>query len=262
LRKIYIALPILLLFLFIAGVSLAQDIDSAQNSTGLANNTGLNESMSPPAATSAATPNDNATGTTADNTANASAPNLKYIWSITGIEDDQVIMALDQDGSDLFGQAKYEPDSGDAWNGNVAGSITGNQVDLTITAQRGTDLESIKLDGAFADDALSGKFTKISGGKITSRGDFNAIWINPDISTYEPAKVTEAAPQSATVPAQTVNTSPSTATDQSATGQSTQPAVQTGGKTQYVDVHKYAEQYEIGGDLSGVPPGMGGSGGL
>jgi hypothetical protein len=253
LRKIYIVPPILLLFLFIAGVSLAQDIDSAQNSTGLANNTGLNESLAPP--------DDNAAGTTADNTANASVPNLKYIWSIMGIEDDKVIMALDQDGSDLFGQAKYEPDSGDAWNGNVAGSITGTQVDLTITAQKGTDLESIRLNGAFADEAISGKFTKISGGKIISRGDFNAMWISDDLSTYEPAKVTEAAPQSATAPAQTVNTSPST-TDQSATGQSAQPAVQTGGKTQYVDVHKYAEQYEIGGDLSGVPPGMGGSGGL
>jgi hypothetical protein len=261
LRKMYIVPPILLLFLFIAGVSLAQDIDSAQNSTGLADNTGLNESLAPPVAM----PDDSAAGTTADNTAdntaNASAPNLKYIWSIMGIEDDKVMMALDQDGSDLFGQAKYEPDSGDAWNGNVAGSITGNQVDLTITAQKGTDLESIRLNGAFADEAISGKFTKISGGKIISRGDFNAMWISDDLSTYEPAKVTEAAPQSATAPAQTVNTSPST-TDQSATGQSAQPAVQTGGKTQYVDVHKYAEQYEIGGDLSGVPPGMGGTGGL
>jgi hypothetical protein len=250
LRKIYIIMPILLLILFSAGASLAQDKDGARNNTGLADNTSLNESLSP----SAAMPDDNA----ANNTANASAPNLKYIWSITGIENDQVIMALDQDGSDLFGQAKYEPDSGDAWNGNVVGSITGNQVDLTITAQKGTGLESIKLNGAFADDALSGKFTKISGGKITSRGDFNAIWINPDISTYEPAKVTEAASQSAQT-TQTVNASSSASTDQAATGQSTQPAVQTGGKTQYVDVHKYADQYEIGGDLSGVPPGMGGS---
>jgi hypothetical protein len=251
LSKIHIILPILIAFLFIGGMSLAQDAQGSQNSTILTDNASLNESSAPPAAM------------TAENASNASVANLKYIWSITGIEDDQVIMALDQDGSDLFGQAKYEPDSGDAWNGNVAGSISGNQVDLTITAQIGADLESIKLDGAFADESLSGKFTKIAGGKITSRGDFNAVWINPDISTYEPAKVTVAAPQSAqtnqvtsTMPA---STGP-TATQLGSNSSSTQPAVQTGGKTQYVDVHKYADQYEVGGGLSGVPPGMGGSG--
>ena len=48
-------------------------------------------------------------------------PNLSYIWSITGIEPGQVIMVLKQEGEDLYGQAKYEPDSGQSWNGVVVG---------------------------------------------------------------------------------------------------------------------------------------------
>jgi hypothetical protein len=35
-----------------------------------------------------------------------SGPSLNYIWSITGIESDMINMALNQDGQDLYGQAK------------------------------------------------------------------------------------------------------------------------------------------------------------
>jgi hypothetical protein len=60
----------------------------------------------------------------------APALNLKYIWSISGIEKDQITMALNQDGNDLFGLAKYDPENGEPWNGVVAGFISGNQVHL------------------------------------------------------------------------------------------------------------------------------------
>ena len=51
----------------------------------------------------------------------AAVPNLSYIWSVTGIEAGQVIMVLKQEGENLYGQAKYEPDSGQSWNGVVIG---------------------------------------------------------------------------------------------------------------------------------------------
>ncbi len=253
--KIHIVLPMLLVFIFIAGLSLVQGVENNTSSTNLTDNTSLtnltNNSSSTEDLAAPATSSENATD-------NSSSTNLKYIWSITGIENEQIIMALDQDGSDLFGQAKYEPESGDAWNGIVDGSISGGQVNLVITAKKGDNLESIKLKGTFADEALSGKFTKISEGKVTSKGDFNAVWINPDISSYTPAKVTEAAPQTVTTPTpvQTTNTTTSAVT----TGQSSQQPVQLGKKSKYVDVHEYAEKIGPGGDLSGVPPGMGGSG--
>ncbi len=251
----YVILPIMLVFLFTSGLSLGQGVENntslinSTNTTSLADNTSLNESVAAPAAS-------------LENSTNASAPNLKYIWSINGIEDEQVIMALDQDGSDLFGQAKYEPESGDPWNGIVDGSIAGNQVNLVITAQKGNSLESIKLKGAFAeaDEAISGKFTRISDGKIADKGDFNAMWINPDISSYTPATVTKAASQTMAAPAQTQTTN--TTTPAVTTGQTTQQPVQLGSKSKYVDVHEYADKIGPGGDMSGVPPGMGCSGGL
>ena len=187
-------------------------------------------------------------------------------------------MALDQNGTDLSGQAKYEPDSGQVWNGVVDGSISGNNVNLVIAAMKGNSLESIKLDGVYADDALNGKFTTRDGtGKTTSSGDFNAIWTNPDISGYTPAQMTTAAPApqpqataSVTAPSQISNTTSSatSTTDQSSSGytpeglQTGTPSVKVGGGTHYVDVHEYADKIGPGGDLSGVPPGMGGSGGL
>ncbi|MFB3763684.1 MAG: hypothetical protein ACE14P_00380 [Methanotrichaceae archaeon] len=256
-------LPMLIIFLFTSVPALGQ---SVENSTSSDNST-LSDSMAAAGASQSSTMQ----ADSSDNAqTNSSAQNLKYIWSITGIEKDPIIMALDQDGSDLFGQAKYEPDDGDVWNGNVVGSISESKVEMTITAQKGKSLESIKLDGAYVDDALSGKFTRISEGKITSRGDFNAVWISPDISSYTPAQVTEATPATEpqktettlNAPAQQTSTSSSTSTtDQTSTdNQSTQPSVKLGGKTKYVDVHEYAEKIGPGGDLSGVPPGMGGSG--
>ncbi len=115
----------LLIFLFTASLSLGQDIYISQNNT--------------------------------------TVPNLMYIWSITGIENDQVIMAMNQEGNDLFGQAKYEPENADSWNGEVAGLVSGNQVYLVITALKGTEQVSTLLEGIFAADFISGKFFQTSG---------------------------------------------------------------------------------------------------
>ena len=119
---------------------------------------------------------------------NTSVPDLKYIWSVTGIESDRITMALDQDGSDLFGRAKYESENGQPWNGEVAGWISGDQVHLTIAALKGNRQILSILNGILADQAIIGKFFQTSEGKILDRGEFNASWINPDLSNYIPAK--------------------------------------------------------------------------
>lgn len=63
---------------------------------------------------------------------NSSGPDgidLSYIWSLTGIEEDgPVIMALRQENGDLYGQAKFEPDSGEAWNGLAIGRAEGDEI--------------------------------------------------------------------------------------------------------------------------------------
>lgn len=176
--------------------------------------------------------------------------NLRYIWSVTGIEKDLITMALNQEGADLFGQAKYEPGDGEPWNGDVAGLINGDQVNLVITALEGNKQVSTMLDGIFADDAISGRFFQTSAGEITDRGEFSAIWMNPDLSGYIPAKVGElkqAIP--AAIPGSDADIAPS---------DTNQIAPQ---RSRYHDVHEDADRILTGvGDISQIPIGMGGSG--
>jgi hypothetical protein len=171
------------------------------------------------------------------------APRLEYIWSIEGIETDRITLALHQQGRDLFGQTKYEPESGDAWNGEVVGLISENEVVLAITALVGGRQASILLEGIFANESMKGRFFKEMEGQISDRGTFQAVWINPDISSYEPAKI---------------KATPSYATNISAPAITDLASQQ---KTRYHDIHQDADRILTGvGDISQIPIGMGGSG--
>jgi len=177
---------------------------------------------------------------------NTTAANLKYIWSISGIEKDQITMALNQEGNDLFGKAKYEPENSQPWNGVVAGSVSENRVHLAIAAIKGKKKISIVLDGVLADGAISGEFFQVSEGRISSSGEFNALWINPDLSSYVPAKVNELEMR---VPATNVS-SPS------AVNQTDLEASQP--KSRFHDIHLDADRIQTGvGDISQIPIGMG-----
>ena len=177
---------------------------------------------------------------------NTTAANLKYIWSISGIEKDQITMALNQEGNDLFGKAKYEPENGLPWNGVVAGSVSENRVHLAIAAIKGKEKISIVLDGVLADGAISGEFFQVSEGRISGSGEFNALWINPDLSSYVPAKVNELEMR---VPA--TNVSAPSAVNQTDL-QASQP------KSRFHDIHLDADRIQTGvGDISQIPIGMG-----
>ena len=90
-------------------------------------------------------------------------------------------MVLNQEGSELYGQAKYEPEGGKAWNADVMGSVTENEVELTLTAQKDKESITTKMTGTYANDTINGNFTQISGGKKVGSGNFSAMWISPDI---------------------------------------------------------------------------------
>jgi len=233
-------LPVLLVFLISAGLSLEQN---ANNTSTLENNTTIEQNVTSPANQTAPaneTAAVNATSTTA---------NLNGIWSVNGIEGGAVTMALNQDGNDLFGQAKYEPDGGQAWNAEVVGSVQGDSVELTITAQKDSELTTTKMSGTLANESISGNFTQVSGGKMLNKGPFNALWINPDISNYTPATIEQTKDKTTAV--QNTN---SAASEINTTSQTTTQ------KSRFVDVREYKDKIGPGGDLSGVPPGMGGSG--
>lgn len=254
--KRYMILPLLLVLLLCTGQSLGQ---SANNTSTTENNTTAVE-VSTPAASVAApagetalvSENANSTASTVNATnasaasASSSSPNLNYIWSVSGIESGQITMVLNQDGQDLFGQAKYEPDSGPAWNAEVVGTISGDKVDLTLTSQKENEMTTTRMSGTYANEGISGNYTRVSGGKMIGKGAFSAMWINPDTSSYTPATVEK--PKAETpAPAETTNASTSDTPEQTK-------------KKYFTDVHEFADKMGPGGDLSGVPPGMGGSG--
>lgn len=338
----------LLVFLFTAGLVLGQD---AVNNTSFENatipenitapdNITLLENISAVSATENATTTEDA-AVTENVTENATEAepevaaghSLQYIWSVSGIEDGQVFMVLNQDGEDLFGQAKYEPEGGEPWNADVTGSVSGDKVQLVLTALMGETMVTTKMKGTFADEAISGNFTQISGGKVSKKGEFSALWINDDVSSYTPAEVKKAAaqptpsveetplqsstttapatlgentiaitsssfqPDTLTVPVGTIVTwvnqdskahtvsSTNAAFDSGSIASGGQfkytfskagtydyyckltpsmagKVIVTGGddKSRYVDVRMYKDKMGPGGDLSGVPPGMGGIG--
>lgn len=236
---------ILSLFLFAATQSLSLEASS------LGNNGSTEESSA--VAVPLNKSNQKVVASTANftNASSTTALNLKYIWSISGIEKDQITMALDQKGNDLFGKAKYEPENGEPWNGVVAGSVSENRVHLAIAAMKGKMLASMVLDGVLADGAISGEFFQASDGRISGSGEFNAVSINPDLSSYVPAKINELVPEVSVPAASTANVSAPSARDQTDL-QSTQQ------KSRFHDVHLDADRIQTGvGDISQIPIGMG-----
>ena len=223
-------LPLMLIFFVAACPSLAQ-AQSLNNSTNETNIRELNES------------------------GNGSVPNLSYIWSVMGIETGPVIMVLEQEGENLYGQAKYEPDSGQSWNGVVIGSVEGNSVDLVLTSLRGAEQTANLLKGNIDPESQSimGDLTKVSNGQISQRGEFEAVWINPDVASYTPAIVTEPKAPSTASAQETQN-----ATQQAATANLLPTSVP---KSYFHDVRQDADRILTGvGDISQIPIGMGGSG--
>lgn len=263
--KRYAVLSLLIVFILMTGLSMAQNPD---------NNTSIVENKTAPI--SAEKPIVNP-GNNSSNVTSASGPSfpknngsetakaaseiskMKGIWSITGIEPEQITVAIQQDGGDLFGQAKYEPDGGAAWNAVAIGSISGDNVDLVVTALKGNDQASTWMTGTYANDAFSGKFFEVSKGSISLRGDFNATLVNPEISDYTEATVTAPA---MTQPKTTQGTPNASVTDSptpvaAVNKTATQQPVTVGGRLKPVDVHEWKDKIGPGGDLSGVPPGMG-----
>jgi len=232
---------ILYLFLFTTSRSMSLEASSLANngSTKESHAAALQANMS---SRQDLTSTENFTGV------NNTAANLKYIWSISGIEKDQITMALNQEGNDLFGKAKYEPENSEPWNGVVAGSVSENRVHLAIAAMKGKVKVSTVLDGVLADGAINGEFTQANEGRISDRGEFNAVWINPDISSYVSAKVNELEPE---MPAPVTNVSAPSVANQTEL-QALQP------KSRFHDVHLDADRIQTGvGDISQIPIGMG-----
>ncbi len=236
-------LPVLLVSLFIAGSAAGQPANNTSamdNVSNLASLAALDNETAPGNATAAGN------GTAAGNaTAPGEQTKLKGMWSITGIESGPISMALNQVGEEVFGRAKFEPDSGQAWNADVVGSMTGDQAELTLSALTGKESVTTRISGVFANESINGSFSQVSGGKIVNKGNFTATWIFEETSSYAPAVIEQPKP---------VEPSPAETANANNNANQTQ-------KSRFVDVHQYADKIGPGGDLSGIPPGMGGAAG-
>ncbi len=180
-----------------------------------------------------------------------SPPNLNFIWSVKGIETDPVIMVLNQEGSDLYGQAKYEPESGQAWNGVVIGSVGEDGIDLVMTFPKNAAQFSSRLKGTYdaASGLIKGNILQVSNGKLSLRSDFEAMPINPDTSSYTPAR--EVAPSVASASSPETNATMPEAKETLPTASSL--------KSRYHDVREDADRILTGvGDISQIPIGMSG----
>jgi hypothetical protein len=248
-RNLIISLMIAIFM--VSGICLAQ-VASPQNGTAaepaMSKNESLNESLA-----QNATLSQNATEAQNATPMEPPLPVLEFIWSIDGIEPAPgVIMMLKQDGQDIFGAAKYEPESGQPWNAVVVGSVLGDKVDLAITALKGSEQVSSMLQGTLTEDPLggksiAGKFFTVSEGKISSRGEFAATIAYDDITTYEPAKIEQPKPETPAQPAAP------------AENQTAQQPVQLG-KSRFTPVESLADKYMGPADtISGVPIGMEGN---
>ena len=118
---------------------------------------------------------------------------------------------------------------------------------LVITALEGKEQVSAWLNGTYADDTLNGKFYEVSNGNISNRGDFTATLVNPEISEYTPATVTEPVsydPKNQGTTQTLVTSTPTKQTTVVAGNQAstTLQPVAVGGRKKPVDVHQYADK--------------------
>jgi len=249
LTKRFMILSILLLLIIGVGTSLGQPSNDQINKTIIRDNAASqkNETMVTNASMQGVV----------DEAANAknSAASLNYIWSVTGLEPGLVIMVINQESEDLYGAAKYEPDGGQPWNADVVGSISGDDVEMVLTAVKVNEQSSFKMTGVFdaANQSLKGSFFRVSEGKISARGNFEAVSINPDTSSYIPAIIEE--PK--------VAASASSDAASAIAPKTTDPSYQQlpSQTSRFHDVRQDADRILTGvGDISQIPIGMGGSG--
>lgn len=173
-----------------------------------------------------------------------------------------MIMLLNQEASDLYGQAKYEPDSGQAWNGVVVGSAQGNSVSLVLTALKDREQFSCRLTGTYdpASGMISGDLVRVKDGMISGRSQFQAMWINPDVNSYRPAEVAASSTQESPVSSD-ANATAKQSQDNAQTASSLATSSPSSQESKYHDVREDADRILTGvGDLSQIPIGMGGSG--
>jgi hypothetical protein len=168
---------------------------------------------------------------------NETANDIQGIWKLS-LAGSEIIMAVNQSGDSLFGQAKFE--GIDPWNGVIAGSLSGRAAHIALAALQGEVLVSTLMSGTVLDDSMDGSYVRSDSNGDAAKGEFTAVKISPDVAGYSPAQI-ETTPE--VVPAeQTEEQAEEQAQPEaeSYVGSDAQPAVQTKSRS-FKDVRELAK---------------------
>ena len=130
---------------------------------------------------------------------NTSTPSVEFvgvqgIWRVSMAGTD-VTMALNQSGDSIFGRCKFE--GAEPWNGLVVGSLSGKMVNIAVAAMQGKVLVSTQMIGMISGDSIQGSYASYDSNGSLAKDTFTATKINPDVSSYTPAKITASSPSAA-----------------------------------------------------------------
>ena len=131
---------------------------------------------------------ENATTVSRDNTSTQTAHllNVQGIWNIS-LAGTGITAAVDQSGNFIFGRCKFE--GAEPWNGVIAGSLSGNSVDIAITATQGKVLISTDITGTISEDVLQGRSVSYDSNGNEAKGEVTGTRISPGVADYTPVKV-------------------------------------------------------------------------
>lgn len=129
--------------------------------------------------------------------------NVQGIWNVS-LAGTGITAAVNQSADSLYGKCKFE--GAEPWNGVIAGSLSGNSVNIAIAATQGRVLVAFDVVGNITNDVLSGRYVSYDGDGIEASGDVIGTRISPEVADYSPVKikaeaVAEQAPASVPVPA-------------------------------------------------------------
>jgi hypothetical protein len=124
---------------------------------------------------------------------------LQGIWNVS-LAGTGITAAVNQSGDSIYGRCKFE--GAEPWNGVIAGSLSGNSVNIAIAAMKGDVLVSTDINGTISDDLLLGRYVSYDGEGNEASGKVTGTRISPDVADYTPVKVeAAAAPAPASKPA-------------------------------------------------------------
>jgi hypothetical protein len=168
---------------------------------------------------------------------NETANDIQGIWKLS-LAGSEIIMAVNQSGDSLFGQAKLE--GTDPWNGVISGSLSGRAVHIALAALQGKVLVSTLLSGTVLDESMEGSYVRSDSGGDVSKSEFTAVRISPDVAGYSPAHIV-ATPEVVPVSQAEEQASPEAESDVgSDVGSNAQPAVQAKSRS-FKDVRDLAK---------------------